>query len=59
MRYNKTIAVLLAFFLGGLGVHHFYMGNIIRGVLYLAFCWTFIPSILSFFDIIVIIAKKS
>jgi TM2 domain-containing membrane protein YozV len=29
------IAYLLWFFLGVLGVHHFYLGNILRGVLYL------------------------
>lgn len=30
-----SIAYLLWFFLGFLGVHHFYLGNILRGVLYL------------------------
>ena len=49
---NKTVAVLLTFFLGGFGIHKFYLGNNFAGVLYLVFCWTFIPSLLSIFDFI-------
>ena len=30
---NKTSAILLALFLGGLGIHHFYLGNTLRGIL--------------------------
>lgn len=47
---NKAVAILLAFFLGGLGIHKFYLGNNFAGVLYLIFCWTFIPSIFAIFD---------
>jgi TM2 domain-containing membrane protein YozV len=47
---NKLVAVLFAFFLGGIGVHKFYLGNNFSGVLYLIFFWTFIPSLLAFFD---------
>ncbi len=43
---NRLIAILLAFFVGGFGGHKFYVGQIGRGVLYLIFCWTFIPSYL-------------
>lgn len=32
---NKWIAVLLCFFLGGLGVHRFYEGKILTGILWL------------------------
>jgi len=39
--------VLLALFLGGFGFHKFYLGQPGLGVLYLLFCWTFIPSIIS------------
>ena len=39
--------VLLALFLGGLGIHKFYVGQPGLGVLYLLFCWTFIPSIIA------------
>jgi hypothetical protein len=37
---NGTTGFLLAFFLGGLGAHHFYMGRVGLGVLYAVFCWT-------------------
>ena len=32
---DKVVAAVLAFFLGGLGIHHFYLGNNERGVSYL------------------------
>lgn len=41
---DTTAGVLLALFLGGLGVHHFYMGAWFLGVVYLLFCWTFVPA---------------
>ncbi|RYE41139.1 MAG: NINE protein [Hyphomicrobiales bacterium] len=47
---SRTTAVLLAFLLGGLGAHRFYLGNIFVGLLYLFFCWTFIPSILALIE---------
>ncbi|MBF2055811.1 MAG: NINE protein [Cyanobacterium sp. T60_A2020_053] len=47
---NRGIAIVLVFFLGGFGVHKFYLGNNFAGVLYLVFFWTFIPSILAIFD---------
>ncbi|RJX80311.1 NINE protein [Escherichia coli] len=42
-------AALLAFFLGGLGAHKFYLGKVGQGFLYL-FCWTFIPAIVAFIE---------
>ena len=49
---DKTVAVVLAFFLGGFGGHKFYLGNNLAGVLYLLFSWTLIPSLIAFFDFI-------
>lgn len=49
---NRTVAALLAFFVGGLGFHRFYLGRTVSGVLYLIFCWTFIPAILAFIETI-------
>lgn len=49
-RKDATTGVLLALFLGGLGVHHFYMGKVGLGVVYLVFCWTFIPAIIGFIE---------
>lgn len=49
---NKVVAILLAFFLGWFGAHRFYLGQTFFAVLYLVFCWTFIPGLLSIFDFI-------
>ena len=35
---NKLVAALLAFFLGSLGVHHFYLGSMLAGVICLVTC---------------------
>jgi TM2 domain-containing membrane protein YozV len=43
-------AAVLAVVLGGVGAHKFYLGQPGLGVLYLVFCWTFIPSIIALFD---------
>ena len=47
---DKNVAGLFALLLGGIGAHHFYLGNIIIGLLYLVFCWTFIPMIVGFIE---------
>lgn len=50
---DKTTAFILAWFLGGLGVHKFYLNQSGMGLLYLLFCWTFIPAFIAFFEGIV------
>ncbi|SHO61532.1 TM2 domain-containing protein [Pseudoxanthobacter soli DSM 19599] len=52
-RKSRVTAALLAFFLGGFGVHRFYLGRPWTGLLYLLFCWTFIPAILAFIEFII------
>ncbi len=49
---NRVVAALLAFFIGAIGMHRFYLGRSVSGVLYLVFFWTFIPAILAFFETI-------
>lgn len=49
---NRTVAALLAFFVGGLGIHKFYLGRNVEGILFLLFFWTFIPGIFAFLDFI-------
>ncbi|SFJ02037.1 GYF domain-containing protein [Planctomicrobium piriforme] len=51
-RKDKMVAALLALLLGGLGIHRFYLGNPALGLIYLLFCWTFIPAIISLFEAI-------
>jgi TM2 domain-containing membrane protein YozV len=47
---DRTVAIVLAFFLGSFGGHKFYLGNNLAGVLYLLFSWTLIPLLIAFFD---------
>ena len=51
---NKTTAAILALFLGGFGVHKFYLGQGGRGVLYFLFVWTFIPSLIALIEAIIL-----
>ena len=53
-RKDKTVGILLCLFTGGLGGHEFYLGNIGVGVIYLVFCWTFIPAIIAFIQLFTI-----
>lgn len=48
---SKTIGYLLAIFLGGIGAHLFYYKKYIRGIIYLVFCWTYIPVFLGWIDL--------
>lgn len=46
-KVNKLAYCLLAFFLGGIGIHEFYAGHMGRGIVMLLFSWTFIPAIIA------------
>ena len=47
---SKIVAALLAIFLGGIGIHKFYLGKVVWGLIYLCLSWTFIPEILGVFE---------
>ena len=47
---SVTTGVILALFLGGLGIHKFWLGSTGMGLLYLIFCWAFIPAIVAIID---------
>jgi TM2 domain-containing membrane protein YozV len=44
---DQTRAVLLAAFLGDFGLHRFYLGQPLAGLLYLVFFWTGVPGVLA------------
>ncbi|MGV8979657.1 NINE protein [Clostridium sp.] len=55
---SKTTAGLLAIFLGGFGIHKFYLGKNGRGILYLVFCWTYIPSLIALVEGVIYLASS-
>ncbi|HEX6750269.1 MAG TPA: NINE protein [Longimicrobium sp.] len=57
-RKDKTVAALLAIFLGGLGIHKFYLGKTGMGILYILLCWTFLPALAGFIEGIVYLVQS-
>ncbi len=55
---RKLTLLLLTLFTGGFGVHRFYLGNYLWGIIYLLFCWTFIPTLLSWIEYIIFIFRS-
>lgn len=49
---EKIVAILLCFFIGGLGIHNFYLGEAKKGILKLLTCWFFLGGILALIDFI-------
>jgi TM2 domain-containing membrane protein YozV len=52
---TKSTAIILCFFLGGLGIHKFYLGQGVAGFFYILFCWTFIPSLIAFCEFFILL----
>ena len=50
---SRLMAAILAFLLGGIGIHKFYLGQTAMGVVYLLFSWTLIPMVISWIEGIV------
>jgi TM2 domain-containing membrane protein YozV len=57
VKKDSTTGIVLALFLGGFGAHHFYLGKAGLGVLYVLFCWTFIPAIIALFECFVMTSR--
>ncbi len=55
---SRVTAAVLAFCLGGLGAHKFYLGQVGKGILYLVFFWTFIPAIAALIEFIQLITMS-
>lgn len=47
---SKMTAALLAIFLGSFGLHKFYLGQVVWGLLYLFLFWSSISMILGFIE---------
>ncbi len=47
---NQKLAIWFSFLLGGLGLHKFYLGQHLKGSLYLAFSWTLVPMVVGWVD---------
>lgn len=47
---DRVTAGVLAILLGGIGVHHFYTGQTVRGILDIVFCWTGIPALIGLIE---------
>lgn len=56
---NKVAYCLLTFFVGGFGIHKFYVGRIGAGIMYLLFFWTCIPAFLALIELIVAICQPA
>ena len=48
---------MLTLVLGGIGAHRFYLGQVGLGLLYLFFCWSFIPALVAFVELFLITAR--
>jgi hypothetical protein len=49
---SRITAGVLALLLGGIGVHKFYLNKAGLGIVYLLFCWTFVPAIIALVEAI-------
>lgn len=55
---NRLVAALLAFFLGGFGIHKFYLGRPKVGILYLVLFWTIVPAVIAFIEGIILLMQS-
>ena len=59
MFVKKGTYIALCLFLGGAGLHKFYAGKWVQGLLYLALSWTGIPVVLALLDLLVAMFKRT
>ena len=59
MEVNKVIYILLAVFLGSFGIHKFYAGKPIQGLLHILFCWTAIQHVLAIISAVLTLFKPA
>jgi TM2 domain-containing membrane protein YozV len=56
---NQVAYALLAIFLGSFGIHKFYAGKVVMGIIYILLSWTFIPGVIGFIEGIVALTKRA
>ena len=44
---SQRVAAVLAAFVGGIGIHRFYLSRPVSGIFYILFCWTGIPGLIA------------
>lgn len=54
---SRLAAGLLGILLGGIGVHKFYLNKVGLGIVYVLFCWTFVPAIIGFIEGIIYLTQ--
>ena len=59
MMVKKGAYIGLCLLLGGAGLHKFYAGKWIQGLLYLALSWTGVSVVLALLDLLVAIFKRT
>ena len=55
---SRVVAAILAFVFSFIGAHNFYLGKTGKGMLCLFFCWTYIPTLMSLFDFVRLLAMS-
>ncbi|MCU5747075.1 TM2 domain-containing protein [Staphylococcus sp. SQ8-PEA] len=56
---NKWLYILLSVLLGSFGIHKFYAGKPVVGLIFLAFFWTGVPHILAIIGAILTLFKPA
>lgn len=57
-KIGKVKFLLITFFLGGLGIHKFITARTKQGIIYLLFCWTYIPGLFALVEFVIAAMKN-
>jgi TM2 domain-containing membrane protein YozV len=55
---SRVTAGVLGILLGGIGIHKFYLGKVGLGVVYILFCWTYVPAIIGLVEGIIYLTQN-
>jgi TM2 domain-containing membrane protein YozV len=55
---SRLAAALFALLLGGIGGHTFYLGKVGQGIVFLLFCWPFIPALIASIETIILLTMS-